>query len=146
MAEHSTVREGLWVMHVGWGMKLLWDSDASEDASKEDFCLSGLFYGEYEWEAEYGKLYFLHNHQISFLIFSFSCPQLIPGELKFTVCTRPYQIICEAWKHGNFSMDNAQDPSSPGWLVHWGLLASPEICAGVALVPGEGSLSGSPIP
>lgn len=34
-------------MHVGWGMKLLCDSDASGDAAKEDFCLSGLFRGEY---------------------------------------------------------------------------------------------------
>lgn len=49
-------------MHVGWGMKLLCDSDAPEDASKEDFCLSGLFCGEYIWEAEYGKSF------ISFLI------------------------------------------------------------------------------
>lgn len=43
-------------------------------------------------------------------------------------------------------MDNGQDPSTPGWVVPWGLLTSPETCAGVALVAGEGSLSGSPIP
>ena len=87
-------------------------SDASGDAAEGDFCLPGLFYGQYLWGAGgwvWETLYFLHT--------SFSGPQSTPGGLKSTVWTCSHFFPIAAWKYWNYNTEEAWGPSNPSWKL-----------------------------